>query len=198
VYRFDFWYLLSVAVSALVMLKAANLAADAVAFYCLPNGQSTVLRNKRLELVSKRSEFAEIGMKAALAAATYRSFDPDNNGSIEAIDIVRVFAHVEGVSWEQAHAIAHMILEDADTGDEGEVGGAGLSYGERARRAAERVRTDICTAERVRMAIAAAPPSATAWPWTSAPLRLRLAAPLLVACPLAHGPASGPPYAQTA
>lgn len=130
VYRFDIFYLLSVAVSTLVLLKAANVAADFVAFYCLPNGQSTILRNKRQEVVSKKSEFAEIGMKAALAAATYRSFDPDNNGSIEAVDIVRVFAHVEGVSWEQAHAIAHAILHDADTSDEGEVAGGpgGLSY----------------------------------------------------------------------
>merc|ERR1712185_697323 len=114
----------------MVLLKMANVAADAVAFYCLPGGQSTILRNKRQEIVSKRSEFAEIGMKAALAAATYRSFDPDNNGSIEAVDIVKVFAHVEGVSAEQAHAIAHMILDDADTTDEGKVEGGqpGLSY----------------------------------------------------------------------
>jgi Ca2+-binding EF-hand superfamily protein len=112
------------------MLKMANLATDAVAFYCLPNGQSTVLRNKRQELVSKRSEFAEIGMKAALAAANYRAFDPDNNGLIEAVDIVKVFAHVEGVSWSQAHAIAHMILADADTSDAGETEGGpgGLDF----------------------------------------------------------------------
>ena len=122
-YRFDFFYLLGVLVEAMVMLKLAALAADAVAFYCLPNGQSTVLRNKRQELVSKKSEFAEIGMKAALAAASYRQFDPDNNGSIEAVDIVKVFAHVEGVTWQQAHAIAHMILAEADTSDDGEVEG---------------------------------------------------------------------------
>ena len=130
VYRFDFFYLLTVLIGALVMLKFANIAADGVAFYMLPGGQSTLLRNKRQEVVSKRSEFAEIGMKAALAAATYRSFDPDNNGTIEAVDIVKVFAHVEGVSWQQAHAIAHMILLDADTSDEGEVEGGpgGLSY----------------------------------------------------------------------
>ena len=130
IYRFDFFYLLGVLVEAMVMMKLAAVAADAVAFYCLPNGQSTVLRNKRQELVSKKSEFAEIGMKAALAAASYKHFDPDNNGSIEAVDIVKVFAHVEGVSWQQAHAIAHMILADADTSDDGEVAGGpgGLSY----------------------------------------------------------------------
>lgn len=130
IFKFDIFYVLGVLTAALVMIKFADVVADAVAFYMLPNGQSTVLRNKRQELVSKRSEFAEIGMKAALLAATYRSFDPDNNGTIEAVDIVRVFAHVEGVSWEQAHAIAHMIMADADTSDEGEVAGGpgGLSY----------------------------------------------------------------------
>ena len=136
VYKFDVFFLLQVLVSAAVMLKLANVLTDAVAFYCLPGGQSTVLRNKRQEIVSKKSEFAEIGMKAALAARFYRSFDPDNNGSIEPVDIVRAFAQVvrsDGepwVSWEQAHAIAHMILDDADT-DDGKLGGQyGLSYEE--------------------------------------------------------------------
>ena len=85
--------------------QVAKILTDIIVFNFLPNGQSVVLRNKRLELVSKKSEFAEIGLKAALAAATYRSFDPDNNGSIEPEDIVRIFAHVDGVPWEKAHAI---------------------------------------------------------------------------------------------
>ena len=50
-------------------------------------------------------------MKAAMLAATYRSFDPDDNGSIETRDIVKVFAHVDGVNWEQAHAGAtHKLI----------------------------------------------------------------------------------------
>ena len=136
IFKFSLPVVVQVVVSAVVMIGAAKLLADAVAFYLLPNGQSTVLRNKRQEMVSKRSEFAEIGMKAALAARFYRSFDPDNNGSIEPVDIVRAFAQVvrsDGepwVSWEQAHAIAHMILDDADT-DDGKLGGQyGLSYEE--------------------------------------------------------------------
>lgn len=124
VYVFDWVYLLRVFIQGLVLLKVAKIATDAIVFNFLPNGQSVVLRNKRLELVSKRSEFAEIGLKAALAAATYRSFDPDNNGSIEPEDIVRIFAHVDGVGWEKAHAIAHTIMNDADTGGTG----IGLSY----------------------------------------------------------------------
>ena len=79
--------------------QAANAATNLYAFNCL-GAESVVLRNKRVELASKKSEFAEIGMKAALAAATYPKFDRYCDGTIEAEDIARAFAHVEGVSWE--------------------------------------------------------------------------------------------------
>ena len=94
VFVLDMMAIVSVLITALVTMNLARMVADAYAFYLLPGGKSTVLRNKRQELVSKRSEFAEIGMKAALAASVYRSFDPDNNGSIEPVDIVRAFASV--------------------------------------------------------------------------------------------------------
>ena len=80
VYRLDFFVLLGVVLSAVVAIGVSRVVADAVSFYMLPNGQSTILRNKRQELVSRKSEFAELGMKAALAARIYRNFDPDNNG----------------------------------------------------------------------------------------------------------------------
>ena len=130
VYKFDFWMALAILVSTVVLLQVANIIADGIAFYCLPGGQSTVLRHKRDELVSKKSEFAELGMKAALAATTYRAFDPDNNGAIDPVDIVKVFAHVEGITWEQAHSIAYMIMDDADTDVAEAEGQAGLSFEE--------------------------------------------------------------------
>ena len=49
------------------MLKFADSVTDVYAFYLLPGGQSTILRNKRLELVSKKSEYAEIGTRARAA-----------------------------------------------------------------------------------------------------------------------------------
>ena len=127
IYKLDFFYLLAVAVGGLVLLKAANAATNLYAFNCL-GAESVVLRNKRIELASKKSEFAEIGMKAALAAATYPKFDRFCDGTIEAEDIARAFAHVDGVSWEQAYMIAYNILNDADTEPsvDGEV--PGLNY----------------------------------------------------------------------
>ena len=114
IFEFNFFYLLSVVLSGLVMLKFANTLTDLYAFNCL-GAESVVLRNKRCELVSKKSEFAEIGMKAALAAATYPKFDRFCDGTIEAEDIARAFASVEGVSWEQAFMIARNILAAADS-----------------------------------------------------------------------------------
>ena len=146
VYVLDLFVILNVIVRALVTMSLAKVAVDAYTFYLLPtkrgcpvglgSEKSMMLRNKRQELVSKRSEFAEIGMKAALAATVYRNFDPDNNGSIEPVDIVKAFASVhqsDGSPWvtmDKAHAIAHMILADADTDAEKEGGDVGLSFAE--------------------------------------------------------------------
>jgi hypothetical protein len=123
------FYLLGVVLSGLVMIKLADAVTNLYAFNCL-GAESVVLRNKRVELASKKSEFAEIGMKAALAAATYPKFDRFCDGTIEAEDIARAFAsvEVEGMSWEVAYMIAKNILGDADTEPslDGEV--PGLNY----------------------------------------------------------------------
>ena len=111
----------------MVMMKFANTVTNLYAFNCL-GAESVILRNKRVELTSKKSEFAEIGMKAALAAAHYPKFDRFCDGTIEAEDIARAFAGVEGVDWETAYMIARNILNDADT--EPSLGGEvpGLNY----------------------------------------------------------------------
>ena len=127
VYKFDIFYLLGVVVSALVLLKVANSLTNFYAFNCL-GAESVVLRNTRTELASKKEEFAEIGLKAALAAAAYPKFDRFCDGTIEAEDITRVFAQVDGVPWETAYMISRNILNNADT--EPSLGGeqSGLNF----------------------------------------------------------------------
>ena len=75
----------------------------------------------RCEKVSKRSEFAETGLKAVLAAHQFQYLDRDGNGVIEAVDLVRALAGVEAAEGSgpaitpgQAHAIATAIMADAD------------------------------------------------------------------------------------
>jgi len=67
-------------------------------------------------------------LKAALAAASYPKFDRFCDGTIEAEDIARVFAQVDGVPWETAYMIARNILNNADT--EPSLGGeqSGLNF----------------------------------------------------------------------
>ena len=121
IYTLNIVFLIQALVTGLVLLKFANTIADLVAFYGLGSGQSLVLRNKRAEKVSKKSEFAETGLKAALASFQFGYFDRDHNGTIETVDIVRAFANIEGadgdpaVTADEAHAIATAIMEDADT-----------------------------------------------------------------------------------
>ena len=47
VYLFDYMYLVQTLVSAVVLLSVAGTITDTIAFYCLPNGHSSVLNAHR-------------------------------------------------------------------------------------------------------------------------------------------------------
>jgi len=129
VYLFDYMYLVQTLVSAVVLLSVAGTITDTIAFYCLPNGHSSVLNAHRRVNVSKRQGFAELGIRTAIAARDFSAFDPDHNTLVEAEDIVKVLARVAGpgvtykkkidgktvtvpFDCEKAHAIAIAILMD--------------------------------------------------------------------------------------
>jgi hypothetical protein len=94
VYKFNYNYLITTLAVAFVLLGVAGTITDVVAFFCLPDAHSKVLSSYRFQTVTKRQGFAELGMKTALASIDFTAFDPDNNKSIEAEDIVRVLAAV--------------------------------------------------------------------------------------------------------
>ena len=120
-YAFDIQTFLGVIVSAIVLFKVAGTITDYVAFYLICcGGQSAMLRRIRAGNVSKDEEVARVGMRAALAATQFRHFDANNDGRLTTEDLVRVFAMVDGVTLEQAHAIARRVLDHAEKkGDEG-------------------------------------------------------------------------------
>lgn len=66
------------------------------------------------ETVTETSEFAELGMKAAIAATQFKIFDPDGNGKLSHADIAKIFARVDGVSAEKAYTIADLVMKSAD------------------------------------------------------------------------------------
>jgi len=119
VYTFDYYYLINTLAVAFIMLGVASTITDFIAFFCLPDYHSKVLNSYRFQVVTKRSGFSELGMKTALAALHFKAFDPDNNKSIEAEDIVRVLAQVSfddsdeiEMDYEKAHALALTIIRD--------------------------------------------------------------------------------------
>ena len=79
-------------IATVVFFQLLSLLMDAVAFYLLPNGISTVLQGKRSERISKRQTFAQLGLRAAIAVDWYYKLDKSQNGMITVADIVSVFA----------------------------------------------------------------------------------------------------------
>merc|ERR1712070_982957 len=80
-----------------------------------------MLRAHRYEPVTRKQGYAEMSMRAALGAVAFKIFDPDNNKTIEAEDLVRVFASISFADMEdpnvkmdaeKAHALALHILRD--------------------------------------------------------------------------------------
>jgi Ca2+-binding EF-hand superfamily protein len=52
-------------------------------------------------------------MKAVLASAQFQSLDDDGDGLLQVDDLVRAFAGVGGVSFEQALAMANLVMRAA-------------------------------------------------------------------------------------
>jgi len=113
--RFDIaQFVLRLAV-AISLLAAAKTLTETIGYQFVSPGIRKMLQNKAYEPVTETSEFAELGMKAAIAATQFRLFDPDGNGKLDLADIAKVFANVEGVSADKAYAIASVVMQGADS-----------------------------------------------------------------------------------
>ena len=76
-------YIIIVIVAFLASLRLIDIVMDVIVKRCIPGGVSRLMRAKISEVVSKKDEDRELGMKAALAAAAFGTFDPDGNGVID-------------------------------------------------------------------------------------------------------------------
>lgn len=114
--KFDEAHLVLQIVIAIGMMVLAKLATEMFFFrLVLDRRTRKMLRSKVRETVNETSEFAELGLKAAVAAQQYHLFDPDGNKRIELVDIAKSFARVDGVSITQAYHMAEMIMDGADS-----------------------------------------------------------------------------------
>jgi len=113
-YKLDYYHLLTTLIATFVLLNIAGVIVDAVTFYMLPNGISTVLQNKRAERISKKTAFAQLGLKAAIAVEWFRTLDTNSTGSIGVEELVKVFGHISSVSKDNALMMARTIMRSAD------------------------------------------------------------------------------------
>ena len=111
-YRFDWFYLLSSLVNALVLLGSANTVAVMYAQFLAPDAM--LIKNSTREQFKYEQHLAEIGMKAALTVGSFVQLDSSSDGQLDMEELVEAFARIPGMSFEQAFAISHLILTSAD------------------------------------------------------------------------------------
>jgi len=110
-------YVFNTFVAGIVMLSVAKAIADAYALYLHPKG--AIVRNFTRTTLEFSRRYAEIGLKAALAAQQFRALDAsvlegsETDNKIGIVDLCATYAHIEGVTFAQAYAIAHLVLESA-------------------------------------------------------------------------------------
>lgn len=75
--------------------------------------KASVIRNATTKVFNVRKRFAEIGMKGALAARQFDILDDNGDQTVDFTDLVGSYARIDGVTFEQAFAIAHLVMEAA-------------------------------------------------------------------------------------
>ena len=115
VQRFDIAQLVLRLAVMLSLLALAGVVTETLGYWLFLDPKTgRMLKNKARETVTATSEFAEVGMTAAIAATQFGIFDPDGNGKLEHADIATIFTRVDGISAEQAYCIADLVLKGAD------------------------------------------------------------------------------------
>jgi hypothetical protein len=115
VFRFDIAQLVLRLAVSIALVSMARIVTEVVgAKLFLDKNTIKMLQNKSIEVVTETSEFAELGMKAAIAATQFARFDPDGNNKLDLCDIANVFASCEGVSPKAAYVIADAVMTGAD------------------------------------------------------------------------------------
>jgi LSD1 subclass zinc finger protein len=110
-YAFDNFKIITTIIDVIVLLSIAKTIMDFIVFYCLPNGVSLVLRNKRSEITTRQRAFMELGMISAVSVSQFAALDSDKDGTLNLAEIAKVFGSVQDVNRDQAMMIAKTILD---------------------------------------------------------------------------------------
>jgi len=124
-------YLLTVFVKIIVLVGVAKTVMDFIVFNMLPNGVSTVLKNKREEVTNRQRAFAELGLKAAITVGQFNRLDDNNNGRLKLADLTKVFGSLEHVGPTEAMQIAKTVMKKAKAYSDGSDDGKdGIDFGQ--------------------------------------------------------------------
>jgi len=116
IYWFDQMSLLNLIISTVVLLAICRTVVDFIIFKLpawVTSGLSTILARRRSEVVNRTGAFAELGLKAAVAADTFVALDRDRDGKLSFSDLVNVFGGIDYVQYDKACAIAKSVMRDA-------------------------------------------------------------------------------------
>ena len=116
-YKWDWQFFLLELITVSVMLRVAKTVAGMYAIYGAALGlgpKAEMIRNKTREQFNINLRFADIGIKAVVRAFQFAQFDKDKDGEMNEIDIVQSLALIGRCSFDQAYAMAHIILKHAD------------------------------------------------------------------------------------
>ena len=76
--------------------------------------KSNLIRHGTRERFELTRRFAEIGMKGAISSSTFDKLDANKDGQLDVKDLVCTYARIDGVEFDQAFAVAHLVMEEAD------------------------------------------------------------------------------------
>jgi len=110
-YIIEWMYVLNMLIQGLVLMAAAKTITNFIAMFLHP--KASMIRNACIKEYSFSGRFAEIGMKAALAAQQFERLDEDFDNHLDLTDLVATYARIGGVTFEQAYAIAHLVMHTA-------------------------------------------------------------------------------------
>lgn len=74
-----------------------------------------MIRAKRVEILEPTAVLALQGVTSALSAKTFQMLDVNNDGVIDASDIMAAYATVGGVTYGQAEELARLIVSEGDS-----------------------------------------------------------------------------------
>mmetsp|Transcript_20391 Transcript_20391/g.54819 ORF Transcript_20391/g.54819 Transcript_20391/m.54819 type:complete len:263 (-) Transcript_20391:677-1465(-) len=120
VYAFDYFQLLNLVIATVVLLQVCTVITDVATFYLLPNGLSALLQTRRSEKVNRKTAFAALGMRSAIAVQQFNAFDSDRDGRLTFVDLVKMFGAITDVDYNNAVAIAKTILAEGRLDRRGE------------------------------------------------------------------------------